>query len=348
MKISKQVFGELDGQKVISFLMENDHGMEVTCLNYGCTITSIQVPDKEGSIENVVLGFDSLHEYISHSPFFGCIVGRVAGRVTNSTFELEGSTYHLPKNEGDNHLHGGNQGFDKVIWEAEIGESVDECKVIFSHLSRDGDAGYPGNVKVSVTYTLNNNNELLISYHATTDKRTIINLTNHSYFNLSGDVKRDILTHELTIKSDSFLELSDSLLPTGKLLQVEGTAFDFRGGRLLKDGVESDHQQNTLVGGGYDHPLVLTENRQEEICLIDHESGRQLIVETDEPAVVLYTSNMMTSDFEIRGVPARKHLGVCLETQHHPDAIHHPTFPSIVLDKDQEYKTMTKYRFSVK
>ncbi|MCL7749673.1 aldose epimerase family protein [Halalkalibacter alkaliphilus] len=347
MEIREGIFGEVNGQEVKIFTLINGSGMELSCINYGCTITKVLVPDQNGKVENVVLGFDSIEEYINHSPFFGCVVGRVAGRIANSQFELDGITYDLPNNEGVNHLHGGDHGFDKVIWDAKVEKGADELKVIFTHKSSDGTAGYPGNVTVSITYTLNNKNELDIFYHATTDKKTLINLTNHSYFNLSGDLKRDILEHELTLKSDHFLKLSDSLLPTGELEAVDGTAFDFRDGRELKDGVQSDHQQNKLVGGGYDHPLVLSTNREEEICLIDHQAGRKLIVETDEPSVVLYTSNMMADDFEVRGVTARKYLGVCLETQHQPDAIHHPTFPSILLDKDEEYRTSTKYRFSV-
>ncbi|GAE27373.1 aldose 1-epimerase [Halalkalibacter wakoensis JCM 9140] len=347
MEIREEVFGEVNGQDVKIFTLKNSSGMELSCINYGCTITKVLVPDQAGNFENVVLGFDSIEEYIHHSPFFGCVVGRVAGRIANSQFELDGITYDLPNNEGVNHLHGGDHGFDKVLWDGKIEKGTDEVKVIFTHKSTDGTAGYPGNVTVSITYTLNNDNEFNISYHATTDKKTLINLTNHSYFNLSGELKRDILDHELTLKSDHFLKLSDSLLPTGELVAVDQTAFDFRKGRKLIDGVQSDHQQNQLVGGGYDHPLVLSANREDEICLVDQQSGRKLTVETDEPTVVLYTSNMMGNDFEIRGVPARKHIGVCLETQHHPDAIHHPSFPSIVLDENEEYRTSTTYRFSV-
>lgn len=347
MNITEEIFGEVNGQVVKSFYMKNKNGMEVVCLNYGCIITEINVPDKEGNKENVVLGFDTMDEYVKHSPFFGCVVGRVAGRIAHSEFELDGVRYQLAKNEGENHLHGGEFGFDKQIWSATVEESSDEVKVAFTHESADGTEGYLGNLKVTVTYTLNNENELLISYYATTDQKTLINLTNHSYFNLTGNMKRDILDHELTVKSDRFLELNESLLPTGALMDVENTVFDFRDGRKLKDGILSEDPQNKLVGGGYDHPLQLSTNHQEEICLIDQSSGRKLMVETDEPCVVLYTSNMMTDSFDIRGVTARKHLGVCLETQHHPDAIHHSHFPATILEKDKVYETMTKYRFSV-
>ncbi|GAE34813.1 aldose epimerase family protein [Halalkalibacter akibai] len=347
MNITKENFGELNGDTVTAYRLINDHGMQVSCIDYGCTITEINVPDQTGNIENVVLGFDTVEEYKNHSPFFGCIVGRVAGRIGQAEFDLDGKNYKLLKNDGDNHLHGGLHGFDKVIWDATVEETADEVKLIFTHVSPDGDEGYPGNVNLTVTYSLNNNNTFQISYEATTDQKTLLNLTNHSYFNLSGNLKTDILDHELTLKSDQFVELSDALIPTGHLLDVEATAFDFRLGRKIKDGVTSEHPQNKLVGGGYDHPLLLSANHQEEISLIDFSNGRKLVIETDEPAVVLYTSNMMGDNFNIRGVQARKYLGVCLETQHHPDAINHPEFPTIVLAPGEVYQTKTSYSFSV-
>ncbi|ADU28835.1 aldose epimerase family protein [Evansella cellulosilytica] len=350
MKITEQLYGKLEGETVTSFLLKNDNGMEVTCINYGCIITEINVPDKSGTVENVVLGFDSLDEYITSSPFFGSAVGRVAGRIAGAQFELDGNTYHLLKNDGENNLHGGdngNAGFDKVVWKASTEEGPEEVKVTFTHESPDGAAGFPGNLKVKITYSLNNKNELVISYYATTDKKTLVNLTNHSYFNLSGNVKNDILSHELTLKSDQFVQLGDGAIPTGKLLDVANTPFDFREGKQFKDGVDSEHPQITLVGGGYDHPFILSENHNEEICLVDNESGRKLIVETDEPAVVLYTSNWMSDDLNMRGVTSKKHIGVCLETQHHPDAVHHEHFPTIVLNKDEEYRTETVFRFLV-
>lgn len=342
---TEEVIGELNGQSVKLVRLSNNNGMEVACLNYGCTITEIRVPDRNGVIENVVLGFDTLEEYIKHSPYFGSVVGPVAGRITNSSFIVDGVHYQLPSNEGKHHLHGGPNGFDKVIWD--VGNVEDESILSFTYEKVDGFAGYPGNLKVTVTYQLTNDNELIISYYATTDKKTVVNMTNHSYFNLSGAIKRDILSHELKVASDRFLPLNDSLIPTGEIAEVEGTAFDFREGRPLEDGVKSRHSQNLLVGRGYDHPLILSRNQKEEICLVEPQSGRKLTIETDEPIVVLYTSNMMKPTFTMRGVEANKYLGVCLETQHHPDAINHSSFPSIVLDEDEEYKTTTAYRFSI-
>lgn len=341
MKVSEHTFGSINGQTVKAFLLKNNNGMEVGCINYGCTITKIVVPDKHGRLENVVLGYEALEEYVDQTAFFGCVIGRVAGRIGNAEFELDGKVYRLAKNEGGPHLHGGKAGFDKVVWEAQIEESPDDLKVIFTHESPDQTEGYPGHLNIKVTYHLNNDNELTISYRAVTDQKTIVNLTNHSYFNLSGNGQRDVLRHKLTLKSDRFLALNEMLLPTGERLDVANTPFDFRTGRHLEDGVASHYPQNQLAGGGYDHPFILSANHQEEIRLVDKESGRELIVETDEPCVVVYTAN--TTDERCR----KKHMGVCLETQHHPDAVHHADFPAIILEKDEEYRTATAYRFAV-
>ncbi|WP_160724401.1 aldose epimerase family protein [Bacillus sp. USDA818B3_A] len=347
MKVIQEKFGQLNNQIVDSFTLVNDNGMELTCINYGCIITKMNVPDKNGNFENIVLGYDTLDEYVKGSCFFGTIVGRVAGRIESGAFELNGKTYTLAKNENNNHLHGGNQGFDKVIWDADVIENEQEIGVQFSYLSPDGEEGYPGNVTIKVTYTLNNQNELTIRYSGFSDEDTLLNMTNHSYFNLSGNIKRDILNHTLSIKSDKFLELNEELLPTGELLDVKGTPFDFTSGRYIQTGVDSTHPQNILAGNGYDHPFLLSANHDEEIILKDSESGRTLTVETDEPGVVVYSGNQMKTDGEIYGVPSRKYLGICLETQGLPDAIHHPNFPSWILEKGQEYTTVTKYKFGV-
>lgn len=347
MKVIQESFGQLNNQTVDSFTLINDNGMELTCINYGCIITKMTTPDKEGTYENIVLGYDTLAEYVTGSYFFGTVVGRVAGRIKGGSFDLDGKTYTLAKNENNNHLHGGNRGFDKVIWDASVQESDQEASVQFSYQSPDGEEGYPGNVNINVIYTLNNDNELTIHYSGISDEKTLLNMTNHSYFNLSGNIKRDILNHTLTIKSDKFLELNDKLLPTGELMDVNGTPFDFTSERLIQTGVDSDHPQNLLAGHGYDHPFLLSSNHDNEIILKDSESGRTLTIETDEPGVVVYSGNQMKSEGEIYGIPSRKYLGICLETQGLPDAIHHPNFPSWILEKDQEYKSVTKYKFGV-
>lgn len=343
MKVIQEDFGQIDQQSVYSYTLINDHGLEVTAINYGCIITKIIAPDPHGNFENVVLGHDTLNDYLNDSSFLGAVVGRVGGRIRGASFELDGQTYHLAKNNGNNHLHGGIKGFDKVVWDAEV---LDDG-VRFSYLSKDGEEGYPGNLTIEVIYRLTNNNELSIQYGAQTDQKTILTLTNHSYFNLSGNLKRDVLSHSLTLKSDQFLELDEGFIPTGNLTEVENTPFDFTNGRKIEDGTISEHPQNVLVGNGYDHPFVLNSHHDNEIVLKDRESGRTLTVETDEPAVVVYSGNSISPEGDFRGVPARKYLGICLETQAFSDAIHNPHFPSMILDKGQPYASVTKYKFGV-
>lgn len=347
MKVLQEKFGQLDDQMITAYTLVNGNGMKVSSINYGCIITEILAADRHGCVENVILGFDRIEEYVQHSPYFGAVVGRFAGRIKNAKFELDNKTYRLAKNNNGNHLHGGMKGFDKAIWKAEIKEKKESASVVYSYLSPDGEEGYPGNVEMQVTYTLNNQNELLISYKAASDQKTLLNVTNHSYFNLSGDLKRDILDHELTIKSNQFAELDQELIPTGELLSVQNTPFDFNGGRKIKDGTVSVHPQNLLAGKGYDHPFLLSENNNREIVLYDKESGRMLEIETTQPAVVLYTGTQLTGDYNIRGTSPRKYLGLCLETQGMPDSIHHPHFPSSIIEKNEFWESVTKYRFKV-
>lgn len=350
LEILQEDYGKIDGRTITAFTMVNDHGMEITCLDYGCIITKIVASDRNGHFENIVLGFDCIEEYQKYSPYFGAIIGRFAGRIKNAEFNLNGKTYQLAKNNNDNHLHGGFQGFDKVSWETKIAIEADSTKLEFTYLSKSGEEGYPGNLLMKVTYTLNNKNELIISYKGVSDESTLLNVTNHTYFNLSGNLKRDILDHQLTIKSRKFVELDERLIPTGKILSVENTPFDFQNGRKIKDGMTSGHVQNWIAGNGYDHPFLLTEQHKKEITLLDEESGRELIIETDEPAVVLYTGNQLEADesYSIRGVPSRNYLGLCLETQGLPDSIHNPHFPSSILKKGEVFQSVTKYKFGIK
>jgi aldose 1-epimerase len=347
MKIIQEKFAEKDGKIINSFTMINRNGIEISCINYGCTITKMIVPDRNGNYENIVLGYETFKEYEKGTAYFGAVIGRAAGRIKGAAFDLDGIPYQLQQNNNRNHLHGGFEGFHKVLWTAESFETDKKAGVKFTYTSPDGEAGYPGNVSLVVTYTLDNFNELTIDYHGQTDQKTLLNMTNHSYFNLSGNLKRDTLKHSLTLKSNSFLELDQELVPTGTIQDVEGTDFDFRIGRLIQSGAESDHQQCILAGKGYDHPFLLSVNHDQEIFLEDPESGRTLTIETDEVAVVLYSGTQLTSHGEIYGVPSRKYLGICLETQGLPDAIHHPHLPSWILDKDKEYSSKTKYRFGL-
>lgn len=344
MRLIETVFGTLNGKTIKSYTVESARGAEFTCIDYGCTMTKMNIPDRDGNVENVILGFDSLQEYLDYSPYFGCVIGRNAGRIKNASFEIEGVSYDLAKNEGANNLHSGPNGFHQVIWESVVEQKEHEVSIIFSYISPDGEEGFPGNLQVTVTYTFNEQHELLISYKAVSDKKTIVNLTNHTYFNLSGNLKRTILDHELTLNSDKFLELDDALLPTGKIVPVEGTVFDFRGGQQIAIGIESGHPQTKIVGGGFDHPFLLKGQSQREILLLDPVSGRKLEIETDEPAVVFYTGNMLPNDFFIRGRRSEKHLGLCLETQKPPGMMEQ--MPSLFLEKDQVYRSVTKYSFS--
>jgi aldose 1-epimerase len=345
MEILNRVFGDNNGEPVMEYTITNDSGMSVSCLNYGCVITKIMVPDRNGKFENVVLGFDNFQDYLEYSPYFGAVVGRVSGRIKDARFELDGQEYQLSANEDPNHLHGGNQGFNSRLWKTECIEREDAIGIRFTYLSRDGEEGYPGNLDVSIIYLLSNNNELTITYQAMTDQKTIVNLTNHSYFNLSGNLKRDCSEHILQLESDSFLELGPDLIPTGKLVNSNGTPFDFKLGQVLGAGMKSTHPQIILAGNGYDHPLLFTENGENTIKLSDQESGRSLLVLTDQPCVVVYTGNYLEGPYSITGVPARNYLGVCLETQGFPDAIHHPNFPTISLNPGEVYASTTKYRF---
>lgn len=343
MIIHKEKLGIKDYQPVYLFTLKNNQGVEISCLNYGCIITKILAPDRNGNVENIVLGFDRFSDYEVNSPYLGAIVGRVAGRISGGTFQLNGNNYRVTQNEGNNHLHGGNKGFSHVLWDAKIIEKVNEVSLEFFYNSPDGEEGYPGNVEMKVTYILNDFNEFTISYYGISDQTTLLNVTNHTYFNLSGNLKRDILNHELTIDSDKFLELQENLLPTGNIVNVDNTVFDFRNGRIIGEGINSNHSQNIIANNGYDHPFLLNKNHQQEIILVEKESGRKLIVETDEPCVVLYTGNTLGNEFSFSGTPSRKYLGLCLETQHPPDSINHPQYQSFILQEKQEYQTETKF-----
>jgi aldose 1-epimerase len=343
MKVLSEDIGVVDHQTVTAFRLMNDQGIEITVLNYGCTISKIMTPDREGNVGNIVLGYDSLEEYRHHQSYFGCIVGRVAGRVAGATFSLDGKTYTLAANDNGNNLHSGVKSFSHVVWKAMPIKEEKYVGVQFYYRSLDGEEGFPGNIDMNVTYLLTNENELTIRYEGTADQKTLLNVTNHSYFNLSGDLKRDILQHYLKMNSSQYAELNHELLPTGKLIDVDNSPFDFRVERLIEDGVISNHPQNKLVGKGYDHPFVLRDDK--EIVLTDKESGRTLTIQTDEVGVVLYTGNMLPNDSWIRGKKSRKYLGLCLETQGLPDAIHHPHFPSIILNEGEVYQSETRYIF---
>lgn len=348
LEVKKKLFGFIDGQPVTLFTVKNNNGFEVACINYGCIITKLLAPDRDGNIENIVLGFDCIEPYVSNTHFLGAVVGRFAGRIQNGKFSLEGQDYQVRPNDNQHHLHGGQKGFSHVLWDAQVMEQEHEVTIAFSYVSPDGEEGYPGNLKMNVHYTISrNHNKLVIDYSGISDKTTVLNVTNHTYFNLSGNLKRDILDHELTMNSDYFLELDDELLPTGECVAVDHSVFDFRKGRKVREGVASNHPQTILAAKGYDHPFLLPKGQESEIVVVDHESGRKLVVETTEPMVVLYTGNKLDGPDSITGVKLRNYLGLCLETQRPPDSLRHPHFPSSIIQAGEAYQAQTTYSFGL-
>ncbi|AMM52843.1 aldose epimerase [Rufibacter sp. DG15C] len=332
---------------VRSYTLHNKHGMQVTVTNYGGTITSILTPDKNGELGEVVLGFKDVTDYTSEAylanqPYFGAIIGRYGNRIAKGKFTLNGREYSLATNNGENHLHGGVKGFDKVFWEVE--ELAAQNALRLTYTSPDGEEGYPGTVQVAVLYILTPDNELVIEYQATTDLATPVNLTNHSYFNLSGGKAQDALGHVLSIAADRFVTVSKSLIPTGELPKVAGTPMDFQtpvaiGARIGQ------------VPGGYDHTYVLKEtgkHLKHAATVEDPVSGRCLEVCTTEPGIQFYSGNFLDGSLQGHGgTPYKQHYGFCLETQHFPDSPNQPAFPNTILEPDQKYHQKTVYRFYV-
>nr|WP_099160092.1 aldose epimerase family protein [Virgibacillus ndiopensis] len=329
------------------YTLTNDSGMEVSFLNYGGIITNIMVPDKNGLVENVVLGYKDYNDYRTNPNFFGAIIGRVAGRIQDSSFELNGETYSLTPNEGKNHLHGGQNGFHQVIWNATPFQTASSIGVKLKHESPDGEGGYPGELVVTVTYELTNDNQLIISYEGTTTKTTALTLTNHSYFNLSGNLQNTIHNHHVTMDSHRFIELDQSLIPTGQLLDVTDTPFDFVSGRNLTDGIESTFKQNKIAGNGYDHYFLFDQQKKENVVVKEANSGRVLTVETDQPGMVMYTSNGLDDNLALAEGPSKPYLGICFETQSSPASLHHEGFPSVVLLPNEKYESRTVFSFGV-
>ncbi|WP_149242524.1 aldose epimerase family protein [Dyadobacter sp. 32] len=349
--ISKEEFGELpDGKKADLYTLTNGNGMVVRICNYGGIITQLTAADKNGKWEDVVLGFDSLSTYLNGHPFFGALVGRYGNRIARGKFTLDGKEYSLPINNGPNSLHGGIKGFDKKLWNAIEIKNDSIVGLELTYESADGEEGFPGKLNVKVTYTLSNDNGLLIDYEATTDKSTIVNLTNHSYFNLTG-MKKDILGHEVSILSDSLVAVDGTLIPTGKLMAVAGTPFDFREPTLVGKRIDQTENEQIKNGGGYDHCWVINRTNNDLIpfaTVRDPESGRFMEVSTTEPAVQFYTGNFLDGSLKGKNATYGKRFGLCLETQHYPDSPNQPQFPTTTLKPGETYRTSTKYTFSVK
>lgn len=343
--IESERFGTTaDGLPVDRFTLRNATGMTVKIMTYGATVTDLLVPDRGGQLADVVLGFDNLRQYETDSPYFGCTVGRVAFRITNAQFALDGRTYELTRNAGQHHLHGGVKGFSKVVWRAEPQPSSTAPAVTFRWRSPAGDQGYPGNVAATVVYTLTAQNELRIDYTATTDQATPLNLTHHSYFNLAGAGSGDVLGHTLQLDADRYTPTDAATIPTGEIVAVQGTPFDFT--TAEKIGTRSARV------GGYDLSYLRTVAGRELVrvaTLDEPTSGRRLEVSTTSPAIILYTGNYLDGSFKGKaGAKYGKHAGVCLETGHLPDAVNRPTFPTIILQPGQTYRETCVYRFSAK
>lgn len=345
VKLEKKQIGNVLGQTVHEYTLTNNQGVSLSALNFGGIINSIKTPDKNGKFSNITLSLDNVEEHIKYQPYYGAIIGRVAGRVANGRFTLDGNEYQLQRNNQGNHLHGGIQGFDSRIWDVEMKEEPQAAQLIFSYLSPDGESGYPGNLRVTVTYTLTNDNVWKITYEAETDKPTLFNPTNHVYFNLSGDHSKTIRNHILQINSDMVGEIESSVLPTGKTLSVEETDFDFREGTVLNQRIESENPQ-ILAQKGFDHPFKLSHLKgSPDVVLYDPESERKVSITTDRDAVVVYTHSAVNGEYSINNQTVQPYAGVALETQTMPDAIHHDGFGNIVLLPGEKFYSETNYKF---
>lgn len=342
--MTQSEYGKIDGAAITQYTITNGNGMIVKLINYGATVTDIITLDKNQQRGNVVLGYDSLGGYLqAGNPYFGCVVGRYANRIANGKFSLDGKTYTLAKNNDGNSLHGGIKGFDKVIWNA---APNGDSSVKMSYESKDGEEGYPGNLKVEVTYTLTSDNELKIEYSGTTDKATPVNLSNHSYFNLSAGADSNVLAHELMLKADSFTAVNKSLIPTGKNPAVKGTPMDFNTSKLIGKDLAQ-------VAGGFDHNWVLSKsgNSLDLAAVVYHPAtGRVMEVFTTEPGIQFYSGNFLNGTLKNTrdGKVYIKHSGLCLETQHFPDSPNQPTFPNTILKPGETYHHTTVYKFSTK
>jgi aldose 1-epimerase len=344
-------FGATSGGEAVEiFTLTNPGGVEVRAITYGGIIVSLKTPDRTGALGDIVLGFDSIAPYDAGSPYFGSIIGRYANRIAGASFTLGDSTYVLAANDGSNHLHGGDRGFDKRVWSGEAFQTDSTVGVLFRYISPDGEEGYPGTLSVAVTYTLTDAGTLEIEYVATTDKATPVNLTQHSYFNLAGAGSGDILGHELMIAASGYTPVDSTLIPNGEIAPVEGTPFDFRTPTAIGARIAADHPQIGR-GPGYDHNFVLDrtgDGLELAARVTEPGSGRTLTIHTTEPGIQFYSGNFLDGTITGKGGFVYGHRsGFCLETQHYPDSPNQPTFPSTILDPGEEYRTRTVLAFGV-
>ena len=352
LKIDKTQFGKtMYGTDVDQYILSNNNGMEVSIITYGGIITSWTAPDKNGNYKDIVLGYNTLAEYEAETPYFGALIGRYGNRIAGGKFKIDDQEYILAANNGPNHLHGGLKGFDKVVWDAKTIVSDSTVSVELSYLSKDMEEGYPGNLETKVTYTLNNQNELSLNYEATTDKPTIVNLTQHSYFNLTADFNKDILGHELVINADSFLPVDNTLIPTGEFRNVKKTPFDFRKPKTIGQQI-NDKNTQLENGMGYDHCWVLNDQYKGfrfVASAYEPDSGRLLEVFSDKPGIQFYSGNFLDGTLPNKKDGMYQHrTGFCLETQHYPDSPNQKNFPSVILNPGEKYNSKTVFRLTTK
>lgn len=350
-ELKKDQWGEMpSGEQIDIYTLRNANGIEATITNYGGRVVTLKTPDRSQQFEDIVLGFDNLDGYLAKNPYFGALVGRYANRIGNAQFTLGRKTYHLARNDGPNSLHGGTQGFDKVVWKANAVEGGANPALELNYLSQDGEENYPGNLNVTVRYTLTDKNQLQIDYHATTDQETILNLTNHSYFNLAGHAAGTILDHLVTINADEFLPVNEHLIPTGEKRKVAGTPFDFRKLEQIGKSIDGNDQQ-LKYGIGFDHNYILNRKQLSLVpaARVTHPgTGRSLEVSTTEPGTQFYTGNHLDGSAQGKGGTVYGfRSGLCLETQHFPDSPNHPEFPSTQLKPGQVYRSTTVFTFSI-
>lgn len=345
MSVQVKEFGKTaDGRTVNVYRITNKNGAYVDVLDYGCTLQTICVPDKDGNLVDVCLGYDTVAEYEKHDGYLGAFIGRHGNRIKEGKFTLNGVDYTLAVNNGPNHLHGGLKGFDKVVW----GTSVASDRLIFSHTSPDGDEGYPGNLMMSVIYSFDDHNVLTLSYDAVCDADTVVNFTNHCYFNLNGQGTGTVTDLLLQINADAFTENDDNCLPTGKIVPVDGTPFDFRTAKPIGQDINAD-DQNIKNGKGYDHNFILFGEGMRDVAVLSSEkTGIVMTTRTTQPGVQIYTGNFLTDRDGKGGTKYGFRDAVCLETQHYPDAVHHDNFPSTILKKGEEFHQETQYVFTTK
>jgi aldose 1-epimerase len=348
----KKDFGSADGKACSLYTLSNANGAILSATNYGGIVTSLRVPDRKGEMGDVVLGCSDLDSYIPNKPYLGAIIGRYGNRIGNAIFSLEGKQYRLAANNGENNLHGGIKGFDKVVWDAKEIRNADALGLELKYISKDGEEGFPGSLSVVVVYWWTNANEFIIEYSATTDRTTIANLTQHSYFNLAGEGSGDILSHQLMLNADFFTPVNKNLIPTGELASVQGTPMDFTKAMVIGDRIDVDFEQ-LKFGGGYDHNWVINKKVAGEMAMAatvyESNSGRFLEVTTTEPGIQFYSANSLDGSMVGKtGKPHYRRTGLCLETQHYPDSPNKPQFPSVELKPGNQYHTKTAYRFSVK